>query len=456
MVRTRDWEEVVDVSGKIGMEDGGLEEFRVGIKRKIEKEDEVKRMIKGSKEERIYKVAISEGDKAKIAFDSGITEVKLILRGEEDKKVTNNVIRIKDEIKEITEKNDKVYITRNQNLVITTNSVKTVRKVFNKSQLNGINILAKVIEDPIVTRYVIRNIDPSLSNKSIAEELIAAGIRCIQVERFTQKASNTPIPIVKITEIGKIERKEVVVGRIIYKTTKYIESPPICQNCLTIGHTVRVCRSKARCSKCGGQHSRDNCNEEIKCFRCGEKHEATEKRCTVYKSEKSARNLAKSENLNLREARQKVNKGTTTWAEVARTEAKAEGSNQQKGKSFVDLNQSNAHFESLVKEIQKKDKIIEELIAKIKKDEELIFQLIRKSEETNKLLREVNNILTEKIKGLEEKIRGSADPFLSAIPPQENLELDTIAKGREITEFTGDDPNSWYNQVEADYMDAHS
>lgn len=61
-----------------------------------------------------------------------------------------------------------------------------------------------------------------------------------------------------------------------------------CMNCQRYGHTKSFCYRKARCVKCAGEHSTDNCSRKersnnVKCVLCGGNHSANYKGCTVYK-----------------------------------------------------------------------------------------------------------------------------------------------------------------------------
>lgn len=154
-------------------------------------------------------------------------------------------------------------------------------------------------------------IDGVITDSSLSVEcIILNGFGCFK---------NTSIPSVKILDCKQLSSVSFVEGKKIYSPSNsfrvtfagsalpshvsiqnvripvrlFIPRVMNCINCKQLGHTAAYCSNKARCGKCGENHSDDSCSKctEI-CFYCkGSFHELTT--CSMYKQrwEKVKRSL---------------------------------------------------------------------------------------------------------------------------------------------------------------------
>lgn len=70
-----------------------------------------------------------------------------------------------------------------------------------------------------------------------------------------------------------------------------------CRKCLRFGHVQNVCRSNARCFKCGQSHSGDNCNispDRVRCLLCTGSHLAPDPSCPEFERQKRIKKLCQN------------------------------------------------------------------------------------------------------------------------------------------------------------------
>ncbi|GBM24381.1 hypothetical protein AVEN_167617-1 [Araneus ventricosus] len=170
------------------------------------------------------------------------------------------------------------------------------------------NAIVRLIDSNIVTKYIIRDVETDFILEDIAKEIASQDIVVSKIVRFKKKGSSDPIPIILIDEIGKTNRSEIKIGRVIFRVTRFIENPKVCFKCLKFGHTQIRCNKDKRCSKCGGTHN-DECTGLIKCFRCNEPHDALDKNCKIYIREQEIINLVRNQDISFAEARKRVTTG---------------------------------------------------------------------------------------------------------------------------------------------------
>ncbi|GBM17807.1 hypothetical protein AVEN_99680-1 [Araneus ventricosus] len=130
----------------------------------------------------------------------------------------------------------------------------------------------------------------------INNELSSQNIAAAKIVRFKKKGTSDPIPTVLVDEIGKTNRIEIKIGRLIFKVSKFIENPKLCYKCLKCGHTQLRCNNIKRCKNCGGSHD-VNSTLHIKYFRCEEAHDALSKECRFFSLEKDIINLEREKDL---------------------------------------------------------------------------------------------------------------------------------------------------------------
>lgn len=107
-------------------------------------------------------------------------------------------------------------------------------------------------------------------------------------ERATRDATGAivdraPTSLVRVTFPGALLPARVVMNGLILPVEPYRKKAMFCENCLRTGHTQKFCVVKARCAKCGSEHSTRDCNlreTTPKCFVCGTNHDPSDRtRC---------------------------------------------------------------------------------------------------------------------------------------------------------------------------------
>ncbi|GBL79079.1 hypothetical protein AVEN_93033-1 [Araneus ventricosus] len=204
--------------------------------------------------------------KAKAALEKGCSYVKLCIESTKGSSLWLKPKEINVTFGPLTQKDDTLFLNKNRKLILVTKSLTTIEEVA-KYVLSVPEANVRIIDSNIVSKYIVRDIDTDYSLEEIISDLKSQDILVSKVVRFKRKGSSDPIPIILIDEIGKTNRKDIKIGRMIFKVNKFIENPKVCFKCLRFGHTQLRCDKAKRCSNCGELHE-DNCLNPTKCFRC--------------------------------------------------------------------------------------------------------------------------------------------------------------------------------------------
>ncbi|GBM83199.1 hypothetical protein AVEN_262679-1 [Araneus ventricosus] len=306
-------------------------------KRKPEEVEEV-----SAKDRRINFIHINEisiVDKAKAAFQNGISYVKLYIDSTSGASPWIKPTVINATFGPITQSDDVFSINKNKKLIFVTRHLSSVQKV--TKFVNSIkNANVRLIDTNIVTKYIIRDVDTDLFIEDIAAELTKQSIAASKIVRFKKKGTSEPIPIVLVEEIGRTNRSDIRIGRLIFKVYKFIENPKLCYKCLKFGHTQIRCRNDNRCKNCGGAHK--ECSDvPDKCFRCGQAHDALSRECSFYLIEKEIINLVREKDISFNEARKKVNSQTVR-------EHSSEEISVKSGQEIADLREAVKELTNIV------------------------------------------------------------------------------------------------------------
>ena len=116
------------------------------------------------------------------------------------------------------------------------------------------------------------------------------GVSC--VERFVNKSiiDHKPVPADTKTVLLQFDSttlpRTVDIGYMRFNIKQYIPPSLRCYKCNRFGHILANCRSKERCSKCGGEHKFNNCEAStMKCVNCNGNHTAASKSYARYQEE---------------------------------------------------------------------------------------------------------------------------------------------------------------------------
>ncbi|GBN89193.1 hypothetical protein AVEN_77724-1 [Araneus ventricosus] len=329
---------------------------------------------------------ISIVDKATAAFQNGIPYVKLCIDSTSGASPWIKPTVINATFGPITQSDDIFSINKNKKLIFATRHLSSVQKV--TKFVNSVqNANVRLIDTNIVTKYIIRDVDTDLFIEDIAAELTKQSIAASKIVRFKKKGTSEPIPIVLLEEIGRTNRSDIRIGRLIFKVYKFIENPKLCYKCLKFGHTQIRCRNDKRCKNCGGAHN--ECSDvPVKCFRCGQAHDALSKECSLgpihggssvesgfepatlrslgrdlttrpprpqecsfFLIEKEIINLVRDNDISFNEARKKVN--SQTYAQTVRKHSSEENS-VKSGQEIADLREAVKELSNIVSNLTPK------------------------------------------------------------------------------------------------------
>ncbi|GBL84521.1 hypothetical protein AVEN_94869-1 [Araneus ventricosus] len=273
--------------------------------------------------------------KAKAALEKGCFYVKLCIESTKGSSLWLKPKEINVTFGPLTQKDDTLFLNKNRKLILVTKSLTTIEEVA-KYVLSVPEANVRIIDSNIVSKYIVRDIDTDYSLEEIISDFKSQDILVSKVVRFKRKGSSDPIPIILIDEIGKTNRKDIKIGRMIFKVNKFIENPKVCFKCLRFGHTQLRCDKAKRCSNCGELHE-DNCLNPTKCFRCGEAHHALDPKCKFYILEKQIINLVRDEDISFFEARKRVASQPSYASSVGATPSSSGGLSPAKSQ-FEELN----------------------------------------------------------------------------------------------------------------------
>ena len=120
-----------------------------------------------------------------------------------------------------------------------------------------------------------------------AKEKLPGVETIIQMSRTDDKGLKTLIPTyIMIT--GSEVTAQMLSNLVIYhhrvRVEKFISTQTVtqCFKCQMFGHSSKYCNLKARCVRCSGEHSAQQCdrkNVALKCANCGEAHVASFRKC---------------------------------------------------------------------------------------------------------------------------------------------------------------------------------
>ena len=130
----------------------------------------------------------------------------------------------------------------------------------------------------------------------------------IEVRRFFNDPAKANVPVFILTFFGTTLPEQIRLGYQSVHVDKYFPQPMICQNCFRMGHSAKLCHSKAKCRKCGStSHTIGNCTSSSeKCANCEGPHKPNDRNCPLYKEEAEICKLRVDQNISFQEARKIV------------------------------------------------------------------------------------------------------------------------------------------------------
>lgn len=153
---------------------------------------------------------------------------------------------------------------------------------------------------PKAYELIVRNIDPSLTEDEVKQELTANGLTSIRrVRRFTkthEDGSRSAIPVVAVELTSHLEYIGALDGkplRVFYRVAQAEEphhrniDPVRCYRCQVYGHRQADCRADPKCLICGkldcpvatSQDRTLRCPNSPGCVNCGGSHPSMSRKC---------------------------------------------------------------------------------------------------------------------------------------------------------------------------------
>ena len=201
-------------------------------------------------------------------------------------------------------------------------NVKQYQALLNIEQIN--NIPVKAQKETKLVKGVISGIPNDMTEQELQDELKKQKV--VGVKRIMRKAHKRDQEDMEINGqklAAFVPTRSIILSfdtnslpeniTLCYQrfTVKQYVPPVVrCFQCQRFGHTAQQCRGKARCVRCGGPHSFDQCErkENPICVNCGEKHSAAYNGCLEAKKAKELQKIRVENKLSYAEA-------TKAWKE---------------------------------------------------------------------------------------------------------------------------------------------
>lgn len=172
---------------------------------------------------------------------------------------------------------------------------------------------------------IVRNVDCSLSEKDILENIISAQ-KVTSIKRIASKRSGQikPMPLVIITFRGQTLPNDIYLLGVHCYIEPYIQRIIQCFRCFKFGHTSFKCSQNQVCENCSSEgHSLNECQSEPFCLHCKNKHRATCLDCPELVRQKTLKKFMAVNNVSFKEATlalsEETGKEQNSFAEIAKS-----------------------------------------------------------------------------------------------------------------------------------------
>lgn len=119
-------------------------------------------------------------------------------------------------------------------MIIVTESLEYAIRALNIVDLFGYEVETKAVENFICSKYILQNVDVTLTVKDIFENLWKEIFSCMSVTRFTKQDSMEPIPVILGSELREFKRSSVKIHLCKYRVEPFIKHPTICKKMLVL------------------------------------------------------------------------------------------------------------------------------------------------------------------------------------------------------------------------------
>lgn len=176
--------------------------------------------------------------------------------------------------------------------------------------------------------------------------------------------------------------KHVKVGLLRVATKPYYPNPMLCFGCFKYGHLKTRCTNTKICFNCSESYHGDECTKSPNCHNCKGNHRPGNRTCPVYKHEECIVHTKIDLNLSFPEARERVEQGNGTYAQVAAQNRL----DQRKLDHLLEATQKKDEQIAKLIEITKlKDQKIKQLEQKLTKMHDLLERELRKEKDYTNL-----------------------------------------------------------------------
>ncbi|GBN21442.1 hypothetical protein AVEN_138792-1 [Araneus ventricosus] len=153
--------------------------------------------------------------KATTALETGCGSIKLCIESTAGPSLWVKPSAINTTFGSLTHEDGFFFVNKNRKLILVTNRISSIEKVaeFVHSTPNAI---VRLIDSNIVTKYIVRDVETGFILEYITKEIASQDILVTKIVRLKKKGTSEPIPIILIDEIGKTNRSEIKIGRVIF------------------------------------------------------------------------------------------------------------------------------------------------------------------------------------------------------------------------------------------------
>lgn len=178
-----------------------------------------------------------------------------------------------------------------------------VRELLNCSEFAAQPVSPFIPAHLACTKGIVRGVDTSLTPQEILDLFAVAG--AVSVYRCTRTTDKTKSPTesVIVTFAGRVRPTEIKAWPLIYKVEPLSPKPLQCSKCWRFGHSMKGCRSQARCRLCGESHDSCDCkSDDQKCCLCNGAHPADSAECGAKEREMGVLEIIERRRCSRREA----------------------------------------------------------------------------------------------------------------------------------------------------------
>lgn len=173
--------------------------------------------------------------------------------------------------------NEKAKLLKSGDYLIGVQDTETADKLLAIEELeDGTQVKAELHPSMNGCKGVIRC--PALANRT--DEDIKGKLNIPTLSRVQGKGNGVYILTFQLPQ----PPKEIRVGALEVKVSRFYPRPLLCRGCFVYGHAKEHCRNKPHCNKCGQYHGEAACGA-TKCRNCGGPHVPTEPWCPAWKQE---------------------------------------------------------------------------------------------------------------------------------------------------------------------------